>query len=100
MQVLILLLLLLAAAISPTAAQTGEWEGCERFPGFGSARDYVTLSAGSAGMGSFNITTSDFLGSHECSGSADLASSHHGMYECESRGAQSVSLGSGCGSRR
>jgi len=82
---MLLILLLLIASL--TAAQTGEWEGCERFPGFGSARDYVTLSAGSAGMGSFNITTSDFLGSHECTGSADLAWSHHGTYECDiSRG--------------
>jgi hypothetical protein len=86
MQILIFLLSVVAA-LSSAAAQAGEWEGCERFPGFGSARDDVTLAAGGTGTGLFNISTLDFLGSHECIGSPDLAWSHHGTYECDaSRG--------------
>lgn len=67
-------------------AQTGGWEGCERFPGFGSARDDVALAADGTGTGSFNISTADFLKSHDCTGSADLVWSHHGTYDCDGPG--------------
>lgn len=67
------------------AATSATWAGCEQFPGFGSARDSVTLVADddtSSGGGVFNITTSDFLSSRTCDGDPDLVWSHQGTFQC------------------
>jgi len=67
------------------AAASGTWEGCEGFPGFGSALDSVTLTVdgdSSSGGALFNITTRDFLSSRTCDGDPDLIWSHQGTFQC------------------
>jgi len=74
-----------AAAALLAGVQASDWAGCEKFPGFGSAADHVTLW-GTDDTGNFNITTKDFLRSRSCQGAEDLTWGHHGTYTCEASG--------------
>lgn len=74
-------------ALMATAAT---YEGCERFPGFGSAFDRVQLSGRSTkasadvqlSEGRFNISTHDYIYSQSCSNvsEADLTWGHSGTF--------------------
>ena len=59
-------------------SQTPSWNGCEIFPGFGSAKDNVEIAGGR-----FNITTLDYITNNECLQSTpDLVWWHFGSYKC------------------